>query len=121
MGLVGSWGRVGLEECDVKMGGALMAITIVLTIRKWNQYIGIHLAIGQFPHTKVFKCFIFSIVYEAVRICRPDMLDLLLTNGARIKSAEAEMQLEGVVVQRSPLLCAVRLAAKDRANRFAKN
>ena len=73
------------------------------------------------PIPRFLNVLFFSIVYEAVRICRPDMLDLLLTNGARIKSAEAERQLEGVVVQRSPLLCAVRLAAKDRANRFEKN
>ncbi len=57
------------------------------------------------------------VVYEAVRLCRPDLLELLISNGARIKSDEAEIQEGGVRVQRSPLLCAVRLAAQDRRNR----
>ncbi len=57
------------------------------------------------------------VVYEAVRLCRPDLLELLISNGARINSDQAEIQEGGVRVQRSPLLCAVRLAAQDRRNR----
>ena len=57
-------------------------------------------------------------MYEAVRNCRPEILDLLIANGAKINSEAAEILEVGVQVQRSPLLFAVKLASEDRKNRF---